>query len=288
MINWYEDIGELISAFNTEWFPQILQGALQDVFQYDYFLLVIYEKNKSLRIVRSDFRDIKIKTALQYLETENYIAEAMYRLFGAGELTPGLYDMCELRDLAAKLPSINTDNLSHMVECAKEEMGYRTIGWPRYLQETCIVADIDDHHCAAISLYNTGLTGPKKAKTSHLQTVYPAIASLVKAYFTSPFGKKWYETQTSIIGLNINANPHDVRSFFFGTYKVNLTSREVEIFARLLKGSTVSAIAEELCISIHTAKTHRRNVYGRIGHGHQLELMNQFNQYEATILQRYQ
>ncbi|MCF6275255.1 MAG: helix-turn-helix transcriptional regulator [Robiginitomaculum sp.] len=277
MINWYEDIAELIAAFNTEWFPQILQGALQNLFQYDYFLLVLYEKNRSLRIVRSDFRDVTINQALRYLEEENYIAEAMYRLFGANKLTPGLYSMGDLCSQAKKLPAIDIDGLPHILQSEGEEMGYRTVGWPKSLQETCIVIPIDDHHCAAISLYNTGLSGTKQVSTQSLEIAFPTIAALVRAYFSSPFGKKWQYGQRRLKADPTLKDHSAVRQFFSSRYTVDLTQREAEIFAYLLDGNTVSAIANELCISIHTAKTHRRNVYSKIGHGNQVELRNQFN-----------
>ena len=49
-----------------------------------------------------------------------------------------------------------------------------------------------------------------------------------------------------------------------------LTARERETLALLAKGFTIKAIAETLCVSFNTAKTHVRHVYVKVGvHSHQ-------------------
>lgn len=281
MINWYEEIGELITDFNTEWFPQILQVALQKVFQYDYFLLVLYEKNESLHIVRSDFQDVRINQALEYLQKENYIAEAMFRLFSADKLAPGIYEMQSLQREANKLSRVDIAGLPHMEYCEQEEMEYRTLGWPKFLQETCIVGYVTEIHCAAISLYNRGLAGTMIDDTRNLHAIFPVLSALLKAYFTSPLGQKWYENSVSFLAVTLKTSRKDIEDFFLAEYNVTLTSREVDIFNPLLEGRTISAIANALGVSIHTAKTHSRNVYNKLGHGNQLELMNEFNLFKV-------
>lgn len=44
-----------------------------------------------------------------------------------------------------------------------------------------------------------------------------------------------------------------------------LSSRELEVFAELAKGKTNPQIAEDLCISLSTVKTHVLNIYGKLG-----------------------
>jgi DNA-binding CsgD family transcriptional regulator len=48
------------------------------------------------------------------------------------------------------------------------------------------------------------------------------------------------------------------------TQQYSLTHREEEVIALLLKGYTSAGVAEELCIAQNTAKTHIRNIYGKL------------------------
>lgn len=49
-----------------------------------------------------------------------------------------------------------------------------------------------------------------------------------------------------------------------------LASRELEVLQQLTTGNTKDEIAEALCISPTTAKTHIRNIYAKVGvHSHQ-------------------
>lgn len=53
-----------------------------------------------------------------------------------------------------------------------------------------------------------------------------------------------------------------------------LTEREREIASLLFMGKTYRAIAEELCVSENTVKTHAKNIYVKVGVHNRTELMN--------------
>lgn len=50
-----------------------------------------------------------------------------------------------------------------------------------------------------------------------------------------------------------------------GTPKVNLSEREIEIIKLITNGATSGDIADQLFISEHTVKTHRKNIFKKIG-----------------------
>lgn len=52
-----------------------------------------------------------------------------------------------------------------------------------------------------------------------------------------------------------------------------LTTREYGIFSRLVRGSSVSQIARELCVSIKTVSTHKTHVLEKMGLANQVELV---------------
>jgi LuxR family transcriptional regulator of csgAB operon len=49
-----------------------------------------------------------------------------------------------------------------------------------------------------------------------------------------------------------------------------LTQRETEILDQLSRGYSNQHIADSLCISLHTVKTHLHNIYRKIGVGNRL------------------
>jgi|SRR5690606_38751361 len=59
--------------------------------------------------------------------------------------------------------------------------------------------------------------------------------------------------------------------------RVVLTKREREIAQRLLRGQTNKSIADSLYISLETVKTHRRNLFRKLGCKKITELMTYFS-----------
>ena len=67
--------------------------------------------------------------------------------------------------------------------------------------------------------------------------------------------------------ININSSPEDIKDKIhklsnqkIDTEKKDLSVREKEIITLVVKGMTNKEIANELCLSIHTVITHRRNI----------------------------
>lgn len=66
-------------------------------------------------------------------------------------------------------------------------------------------------------------------------------------------GKSYFDTIRDFTG---QSKRHDA---------VNLSEREIEIIKLIVNGDTSSDIAEKLFISEHTVKTHRKNIFKKIG-----------------------
>ena len=56
--------------------------------------------------------------------------------------------------------------------------------------------------------------------------------------------------------------------------KYNITEREMEIMTHLKNGKTNDEIAQRLYVSFHTVKTHRKNIYNKLGINNLAELIN--------------
>lgn len=284
MINWYTDIGELLEALGTSWFPITLQGALQRVFHYDYFFMVLCVKNGPLKIIRSDFQEQEINLALQYFESETYVVDPIYRLFCEGNLPEGVYKMADLAIKCKSLGEPKNYSQSFLIFDQIEEIGHRTKGWPKNLNEYCIIISINEQKLVAISLYNCGLRRNRIEEYHAIRVIFPALAALVRRHYNiKGLNIKTVTDSTEAIinqeqkqDQSLNSN---VIQFFRSEHGTELTNREASVFAFFLDGITVPVIADELCISAHTVRTHRRNVYRKLGHGRLTELINQFHKY---------
>ncbi len=282
----YRELGELIKAIGTPWFDSTLPAVIQCVFDYDYFLLARYEENQPLQIERSDFQGVEMQQTLHHLVTQTHVAEPIFRLFNAGKTSAGIYDMRELVCQSHALPEPLNLSSPHMIVDDNEEIGWRTIGWPEYQQETCILIPIDDSQLIAVSLFNFGLTAAEPTDNDQLKSIYPAVSSAILRHFQlqpkiTKANKAHPNSTNTDQDIETTIRKKDIARFLEANFGVSITARETEIFTPLLQGKTLSAIADKLGISINTARTHRRNVYRKIGHGRLLELINQFHTHMA-------
>lgn len=61
--------------------------------------------------------------------------------------------------------------------------------------------------------------------------------------------------------------------------RFGLTRREEEILCLLVRGRTATRVAETLCISVATARTHQRNIYAKLGVHNQQDVLDLFDGY---------
>ncbi len=63
-------------------------------------------------------------------------------------------------------------------------------------------------------------------------------------------------------------------SFRKAVQPFNLSERECEVAVLLVQGLTYASIAERLCVSMNTAKTHVRHIYRKMNINSRQELKN--------------
>ena len=61
----------------------------------------------------------------------------------------------------------------------------------------------------------------------------------------------------------------------------DLTRREEEILQLLVRGRTASRIAETLCITTATTRTHLRNIYAKLGVHSQQDILDMFEEFSS-------
>ncbi|MDY6954696.1 MAG: response regulator transcription factor [Thermodesulfobacteriota bacterium] len=94
-----------------------------------------------------------------------------------------------------------------------------------------------------------------------------SLSQFVKGVEAVLNGQLWFsrKTMTKCITENKRARCPDHRE------EIPLTQREVEILVQLAVGRTNQEIADRLCISPHTVKTHLYNIYKKINTSNRLQ-----------------
>ncbi|MDI9308716.1 MAG: response regulator transcription factor [Limnohabitans sp.] len=113
------------------------------------------------------------------------------------------------------------------------------------------------------------------------QYVFDALCAGAVGYLTKNSGKqKVIEAlqQLKIGGapMSVNIARMVVESFQQKQHN-ELTERENEVLNLLSKGRSYASIADDLCLSVNTIKTHVRNIYEKLQVSSKEELMNKFN-----------
>lgn len=68
-------------------------------------------------------------------------------------------------------------------------------------------------------------------------------------------------------------------SSVYSAHSVNLTEREEEVLSQIATGKTNQEIADTLCISLATVKTHLINIYGKLGVNNRMAAVNKYNHF---------
>jgi LuxR family maltose regulon positive regulatory protein len=100
------------------------------------------------------------------------------------------------------------------------------------------------------------------------------IVSEMKTELSKELSKEEFEFLTSVLsadskhGILFNANTREIKR------EEILTEREREVLQELAAGKTNLQIAEKLCVSLATVKTHINNIYGKFGVNNRVAAIN--------------
>ena len=144
----------------------------------------------------------------------------------------------------------------------KDDFWPRLSAWKRLIESQCLVA---------LCNIESGMEVEKTALKNKIQGLFykndppHVIAKGISAILK---GDLWYSRQ-SLKKYVVESNPlNDISEH---VYSSNLTFREREILPLIAAGYSNKAIADNLYISIHTAKTHIYNIYKKINVSNRLQ-----------------
>ncbi|UDF32071.1 UNVERIFIED_ORG: helix-turn-helix transcriptional regulator (plasmid) [Roseateles sp. XES5] len=248
----YDLAARLIGCAGRASFETELTTALKRELPIDAALLLIYQKDRSPRLLFHDWTTKRGILGLQKYLGGPYLRDPFYGI-AVEEPVDGLYALSEIA------PS----NFTH-TQYYREY--YRDVGFG---DEFNYLFRMDEHVTFAISLSRQAVNGPFEAgDIGVLQDLEPLLRSAV--------ARHWSDLNPA--SDTPSANPlgpalqHAMSRF--GTSV--LTERECEIARLILRGYSLKGAAEQLSISETTVKLHRSNLYAKLDITSQTELFSLF------------
>ncbi|SCZ73875.1 DNA-binding transcriptional regulator, CsgD family [Epibacterium ulvae] len=240
--------------------------AAQHIVPFTAALCVVNRVDQSPVYLCDSYPDGAPKDAVQCYIRSTYVLNPFYNAFLAG-LPPGLHRMIDLAPDNWK----RFDDLPEAVLAQKEEIGFRTRGWPENLQELILAVDLPNGMMGEVSL----------ARPSDLGGFEPTIVERFRPFyplFATSFRQMWanHSNNTAIL-----IEPHAPLEDFA---KDILSPREAETVQLILKGHSSLSISLVLGIAVPTVKTHRKNAYAKLGISTQQQLLNTFLQWHGHDL----
>lgn len=269
-----EDLAESIAAFSADasraidrpdraGSPYMLFDAIARILPFKLAMSVVYRRGSTPVYVADTFADRKGKRALELYIESTYLLNPVYNAYLAG-LEGGVY---RLRELAPD-NYFSSGHYRHfkVQQQADEELGYRTHGWPAGMEELVVAIELPNDELAEISLYRqASLGGFSDADCARLRIVEPLIGAIYRRIWQYRKKDSRRDTRSQTFDLLLGD---------FG--KGKLSPREREVAHMILKGHSSESIGRNLGISITTVKTHRQNLYAKLGLSTQQELFSLF------------
>jgi len=267
---WGSASANVVDCLDDPDFPRYLVSALKTLVSFDHCEQVVYSSDAIPVLIYDLQLDDCYRRGLQNYLRHSYILNPFYRMCRAG-LPSGVY---RLKDLAVAQPGTVEDLMSFRASPkANEEIGYLTDGLPEEDEELCISLATGGDEFAGITLSRAksakGFTG---SEIGLLSSVLPFVKASFRRY--------WRNARfTHIAGAKIGLVP-------MGQTLGCLSPREREVVQLLLNGHSTLSISLRLDISQTTVKTHRKNLYAKLGIATQFELFKLFSDSLAGNPQR--
>ena len=260
--SWIAKFARAVDQIDQADTPYALLDAINDIVAFQMAMSVVYRHNAGPSYVCDTFREDNAKRALGRYITGTYVLNPVYNAYLKG-LKSGVYRM---KDLApdAYFSSEHYQNFEiHLHE--GEEIGYRTHGWPKGMEELIVAIEMPDDELAEISLSRLSSEGGFSSDCIiRLNAFMPLIGAVFRQYWRRARASQAQSPKLSLDHLLEG----------FGEDRLSL--REREVVQLILKGHSSESISFNMGISVSTVKTHRQNLYAKLNLSTQQELFSAF------------
>ena len=260
---WAISFASAIDNSGTPDFLDLMLNAIADLVPYDLAMVFVYNLNTRPVLLHDTFCDPDAKRGLINYVNNTYVLNPAYNAYRRG-LKPGVYRINEV----APDDYFSSEHFKNFkIKHAKsEEIGYITDGWPRGMEEVFLAVELPAQMLGEICLLRTATNGGfSEDGIGKLRLMEPMLGAIFRHHWESAH----QDTGTDETSPSIDA--------LFENFGSDILSpREREVAGLILKGHSGHSIGEHLGISITTVKTHRQNLYGKLGIATQFELFSLF------------
>ena len=255
-------ISNAIDAVGKDRLPALLIKLVKFRIKIDAAILIIYRPECKPVLLSSTFKEKRAKLGLSNYINDTYVLNPAYLSFKKGE-TRGITKITEISGKDS-IKSAHYTNYK-IKEARDEDLGFLTEGWPERLEEISILFDLPNKEMGELAIFKKKISGFNKIDLNTLQILEPLIYSILKNH--------WTTTRDNTIFKNPRSNQNK-RYENFGE-KI-LSPREIEVAQLIFEGHSGNSIAANLDIAITTVKSHRKNMYKKLGIGSQQELFSRY------------
>jgi len=255
-------LSNAIDAIGKDRLPALLFKLIKFRIKIDAAILIIYRPKSKPVLLSSTFKEKRAKLGLSNYINDTYVLNPAYLSFKKGE-TRGITKITEISGKDS-IKSAHYTNFK-IKEARDEDLGFLTEGWPERLEEISILFDLPNKEMGELAIFKKKISGFNKTDLNTLQILEPLIYSILKNH--------WTTTRDNTIFKNTRSNQNK-RYENFGE-KI-LSPREIEVAQLIFEGHSGNSIAANLDIAITTVKSHRKNMYKKLGIGSQQELFSRY------------
>ena len=255
-------ISNTINGIGTEKLPTLLIKLIEFRLKIDAAILIVYRSENKPILLGSNFKEKRAQLGLQNYINDTFVLNPAYLSFKKGK-TRGIR---KITQPSGKACIKTTDfNEYKIKEARDEDLGYLTEGWPERLEEISILVDLPNKEMGEIAIFKKKISGFSENEINILKILEPLLHSIFKNH--------WSVSRQQKITENTKQNQKQ-RYENFGQGVLSL--REKEVARLILEGHSGNSIAANLNIAITTVKSHRKNMYKKLGIGSQQELFSRY------------
>lgn len=237
----------VISAIGAKDFAATTAGALCGFLGFELMAVFFHSRTGAPAVVFDNFPAVDATRGIEnYIRFTHRINPMLSRACPGG--------VCRARDFALDPRDSCADGVaSYLVLTTEEELGFRTLGWPRRQEEICLYLEA----CSGLIEFGFYRERGRSAASANKVRALRALSAPIAAAFER------HEALTAYDRLTARDLP--IRT-------AALSPREREIYDLLLLGCSSEAIALRLDISRYTVKDHRKRIFRKLQVGSLAEL----------------